>query len=52
MGWGEGVDLKMEGGGNPFQSKFGATKDTEQNFHLLNECFKNTQQVYSRTGTR
>ena len=44
-----GLDLKM-GGVNPFQSKFGATKDTQQNFHLLTQCSKNTQQVHSRTA--
>ena len=43
-----GVDLKM--GGNLFQSSFGATKDTQQNFQL--QCLKNTQQLYSRTGTK
>ena len=49
------IDLKMGGreGGNQFQSNSGATKDTKQNnFQLLTKCFKNTQQVYSRTGTR
>ena len=39
-------------GGNSFQSNFGATKDTWQNFQLLTQCLKNTQQVYSRTGAR
>ena len=39
------------GRGNPFQSNFGATKDTE-NFQFFTQCLKNTQQVYSRTGTR
>ena len=40
-------------GGSQFQSNSGATKDTKQNnFQLLTKCFKNTQEVYSRTGTR
>ena len=43
-----GIDLKMRG--NPFQINFGATKDTSQNFHLLTQCSKNTQQVHSRTA--
>ena len=37
---------------NPFQSNFGTTKDTSQNFNLLTKCLKNTQRVYSRTGAR
>ena len=51
---GRGGWSKYGGGreGTPFQSNFGTTKNTQQNFHLLTQCFKNIQQVYSRTGTR
>ena len=48
-GGGGGVRFKKRGG-YPFQSNFCATKD-KQHFQLLTQCFKNTQQVYSRTGT-
>ena len=44
-----GVDLKIGAGSNPFQSNFGATKDTSQNFHVLTQYPQNTQQVDSRT---
>ena len=37
---GEGLDLKMGGGGSPFQSNFGAAKDALQNFELKNGCLK------------
>ena len=39
------VDLKVEGmvgWCNPFQSNFGATKNTLQNFQLLSQCLKNS----------
>ena len=49
---GGGVDLKLGEGGNPFQSNFVAKKDTSQNFQLLTQCLQNTQQLYSRTGTK
>ena len=47
-----GVGVGGGGGVNSFWSNFGATKDTEQNFQLLAQYVKNTQQVYSRTGAR
>ena len=52
-GGGGSKNLKRGGGGGPpsFHSSFGATKDTKQNFQLLMQCFKNTQQEYSITST-
>ena len=52
MGW-RGWSKNLKRGGYPsFHSSFGATKDTKQNFQLLMQCFKNTQQMYSIIGTR